>query len=83
MLATKVVFRSNITENDSKLKPDKNKLGRRPRVTTGRVIALGTSCQGKRWVVSGFGQTEVQGLWWWKWVNFDGSAIFKRSDWPI
>lgn len=46
MLATKAVFRSSITENDSKLKPDKNKLGLRPRVTTGRVIALGTSCQG-------------------------------------
>lgn len=82
MLATKEVFKSSITENDSKLKPDKNKLGLGPRVTTGRVIALGTSCQGKWWVVSSSGQTEVQGLWW-KWVNFDGSVIFKKSDWPI
>jgi len=60
MLATEEVFKSSVTENDSKPKPDKNKLGLGPRATTGRAIVLGTSCQGKWWVASGFGLTEVQ-----------------------
>uniref|UniRef100_A0A8B9QFH5 Uncharacterized protein n=1 Tax=Apteryx owenii TaxID=8824 RepID=A0A8B9QFH5_APTOW len=41
-------FKSSLTKNDSKLKPDKNKLGVGPRFVILQGITFGASCQGKR-----------------------------------
>lgn len=63
MLATGEVFKSSITKNDSKLKPDKNKLGIGPRFIT-LSDYFGKELPGEVVDCADWSQTEVEGSLW-------------------